>query len=144
MWIRKIVIVLTFLLLIKFGLYINLKYSKGENMKTSRNISHAVDWAPKQKAKDNWKNTAPFLHCPHQSDRRVELLAKMNSLASSQNSSFCSCPTDVTFLLLTNVAADVSPVAEKLYQLCGCRYVHIRLNKTAFPVPWQLIYKVGL
>ena len=57
-------------------------------------------------------------------------------------SDFCSCPEELTFLLVTNMAGDKFPVAEQLYHLCGCRYVHIRLDKTAWP-GWQWSYKVG-
>jgi len=59
-------------------------------------------------------------------------------------SSFCTCPEEVTFILVTNMFADKFPVSEQLYKLCGCRYVHIRLleNKTAWP-GWQWSYKVS-
>ena len=143
MWIRKILIVVSVSLFIAYYLSFFLKYSKSENIKTTPNVTHTVDWAPKKEAIDNWENTAPFIHCPHGSNRRVELFAKLNSLASSNTSSFCSCPTDVTFLLVTNMAADVFPVSEQLYQLCGCRYVHIRLDRTVWP-SWQWSYKVSL
>ena len=83
-----------------------------------------------------------MVHCPHGSDRRSELLDKLNKLVAANVSDFCSCPEELTFLLVTNMAGDKFPVAEQLYQLCGCRYVHIRLDKTAWP-GWQWSYKVG-
>lgn len=70
------------------------------------------------------------------------MLDKLEKLVATNLSDFCSCPEELTFLLVTNMAADKFPVAEKLYQLCGCRYIHIRLDKTAWP-GWQWSYKVS-
>ena len=112
-------------------------------VRKSPDIEHEKDWRPPQIAIDTWENTAPFLHCPRGSNRKAELMNKLKSLVASNTSSFCSCPTEVTFFLVTNMATGVLPVSEQLYQLCGCRYVHIRLNATLWP-GWQWIYKVGI
>ena len=116
--------------------------SDSEQASQSPSISHAQDWAPDKKTIDDWKNKAAFLNCPIGSDRRKELLGKLNNLATSKVNNFCTCPQEVTFLVMTNMPADVFPVSEQIYRLCGCKYVHIRLdNKTAWP-GWQYSYKV--
>ena len=116
--------------------------SDPHKMQRSPGVSHAQDWAPPQDDIDYWENRAPMVHCPHGSDRRSGMLDKLNKLVAANVSGFCSCPEELTFLLVTNMAGDKFPVAEQLYQLCGCRYVHIRLDKTAWP-GWQWSYKVG-
>ena len=110
----------------------------------SPGISHSQDLAPSHQSINSSENGAPFIHCPHGSHRRIELLDKLKYLVASNMSSFCTCPEEVTFILVTNMFADKFPVSEQLYKLCGCRYVHIRLleNKTAWP-GWQWSYKVS-
>jgi len=115
---------------------------QSQSIQAPNSSSPGPDWAPSQEALDTWRNTAPLVHCPHGSDRRQEILDKLKSLIASNSSSFCTCPTEVTFLLLTNKASQFLPVSEQLYKLCGCNYVHIRLNSTEWP-GWQLSYKVS-
>ena len=130
------------LLSLQFRLLWYSSVSDTGQARKSPGISHAQDWAPSQQDIDYWENRAPMVHCPHGSDRRVEILGKLKQVLASNTSSFCSCPSEVTFLLVTNMAGDKFPVSEQLYQLCGCRYVHIRLdNRTAWP-GWQWSYKV--
>jgi hypothetical protein len=72
-----------------------------------------------------------------------EIMGELKNLFAANSSSFCTCPMDVTFFIITNLGGDKAPVSEQLYQLCGCRYVHIRLNTTVWP-GWQWIYKVTI
>ena len=121
------------------------RYSGKDTEQISRhpNISYEHDWKPSQKALDYWENKASIVHCPHRSDRRTELLEKLEYLVATNESS-CVCPSEITFFLVTDIATHKIPVSEKLYQLCGCRYVHIRLdNKTEWP-GWQWSYKVQI
>ena len=101
------------------------------------------DWSPNHDELTSWTNSAPMLHCPHGSDRRDELLKSMQDVAALRSKSSCSdCPKDITFVFVTNLAVGESPLVEKLYRLCGCRFVHIRLSKDKWP-GWQWIYKVS-
>jgi len=98
------------------------------------------DWVPDQSLLTNWSNTAPILHCPRGSNKKAEMMSRLEYLVESNNSSFCACSPDVTYLLVTNNPT-VVPLAEKLYILCGCNYHHIRLDKELWPA-WHWIYKV--
>ena len=117
----------------------------GTNLKLKSPDILPVDWRPDQALIDKWENTAPFMHCPRGSNPKADVMMKMKlkNLIASNSSNFCTCPAAVTFLLVTNRPSTVVPVSEQLYQLCGCRYVHIRLNATLWP-GWQWIYKVGV
>ena len=100
------------------------------------------DWSPHPDELSSWVNSAPMRHCPHGSDRREELLKDMQEVAALRKNSSCSdCPQDVTFVFVTNLPEGESPLVEKLYKLCGCRFVHVRLSKETWP-GWQWIYKV--
>jgi len=100
------------------------------------------DWSPHPDELTSWINSAPMRHCPHGSDRREELLKDMQEVAALQKNSSCrDCPQDITFVFVTNLPEGESPLVEKLYKLCGCRFVHIRLSKEIWP-GWQWIYKV--
>ena len=70
-------------------------------------------------------------------------MGKLKNLVAANSSSFCTCPIEVTFIIITNLGGDKAPVSEQLYKLCGCRYVHIRLNTTVWP-GWNWIYKVTM
>eukprot|EP00092_Neocalanus_flemingeri_P002618 GFUD01002805.1.p1 GENE.GFUD01002805.1~~GFUD01002805.1.p1 ORF type:complete len:310 (+),score=76.06 GFUD01002805.1:38-967(+) len=110
----------------------------------SPNTSQEQEWAPQQQDIDQWENNAPFLHCPHGSDRRNEGLTKFKELVAANESSFCSCPSEVTFLLVTNLPEDQSPDSEHLYRLCGCNYAHVRLDSESawLGMQWNFKYKV--
>ena len=100
------------------------------------------DWSPHHEELTSWTNSAPMLHCPHGSDRRDELLKGMQDMAALKSNTSCKdCPKDITFVFVTNLQVGESPLVEKLYRLCGCRFVHIRLSKEIWP-GWQWIYKV--
>ena len=106
-------------------------------------IEHEQDWRPDQQVIDNWENNAPFAHCPRGSNRKSAFMGILKNLVAANSHSFCTCPMDVTFIIITNLGGDKAPVSEQLYQLCGCRYVHIRLNTTLWP-GWKWIYKVTM
>ena len=108
---------------------------QSQSIQAPNNSSSGPDWVPSQESLDTWRNTAPLVHCPHGSDRRQEMLDKLKSLIASNSSNFCTCPTEVTFLLLTNKASQFLPVSEQLYRLCGCKYVHFRLLLTPKLLP---------
>ena len=71
-------------------------------------------------------------------------MKELDDLVAANSSSFCSCPMEVTFLLVTNMAEGEYPVSEQLYKLCGCNYIHIRLNETTawLGMTWNYKYKV--
>ena len=98
------------------------------------------DWVPDQSLLTNWSNTAPILHCPRGSNKKAEMMSRLEYLVESNNSGSCACSPDITYLLVTNNPT-VLPLAEKLYILCGCNYHHIRLDKELWPA-WHWIYKV--
>lgn len=145
MWTRRLVLFYISAITLS-GYYLShirkAKNSPVENKNQEFNSWEGLDWAPPQEALDMWQNKAPLVHCPRGSDMRKEILERLDSLVSSNSSRFCTCSADVTFLLLTNKDSDFLPVSEKMYKLCGCRYVHIRLNATEWP-GWQLSYKVS-
>ena len=93
--------------------------STNSQVHKSPGIEHEQYWKPDQQLIDYWENTAPFVHCPRGSNRKSEYMRKLTNLVVANSSSFCTCPMDVTFFIIsTNVDGDKAPVSEQLYQLC--------------------------
>ena len=111
---------------------------------SSLDKSYLSKWKPSEAILKSLDIKAPFIHCSPGSSRS-KCLENLNSLVKKNSSDFCNCPNNVTFLMMTNLPKDVKPLAEKLYMLCNCSYIHLRLKERHHWLgpTWNSKYKVS-
>ena len=109
-----------------------------------RKFSSDSDQSKAYKVTEEPENVAPLLYCTSTSRGRVQTIKKWENLVKTNESQFCNCPRNVTFIFVTNMKEPDQPLAERVYRWCKCPFVHLRVTEMNqwTGLQWNAKYKV--